>query len=134
MDIRQGDTLKVWQRIVEGVDKKTGKPKVRLQLFEGLVLARKHGREAGGTITVRKVSNGVGIEKTFPLYSPMIEKMEVSRRAKVRRAKLYYIREKVAREAKRKLRRLVNTPIMPEPTPVAEASPVEEVAEETAAK
>lgn len=110
LDIKPGDTLKVWQRIVEGKDK-SGKPKVRLQLFEGLVLARKHGVEPGAMITVRKVASGVGVEKTFPLYSPMIEKMEVARRAKVRRAKLYYIREKVSREMRRKLRRMIATPV-----------------------
>jgi large subunit ribosomal protein L19 len=66
-----------------------------------VVLARKHGDEAGATFTVRKVSSGVGVEKIFPLYTPLIEKIEIVKRAKVRRAKLYYIREKVAREIKR---------------------------------
>jgi len=98
LDIRPGDTVRVTQKIPE-------KGKFRLQVFEGLVLARKHGREAGGTFTVRRVSSGVGVEKIFPLYSPMIEKIEVVRRSRVRRAKLYYIREKVAREARRMLRR-----------------------------
>jgi large subunit ribosomal protein L19 len=69
-------------------------------------LARKHGTEAGATFTVRRVSSGVGVEKIFPLYSPMIDKVEVVKRARVRRAKLYYIREKVAREARRQLRRV----------------------------
>ena len=81
------------------------KGKYRLQGFEGLVLARKHGTEAGATFTVRKVSSGVGVEKIFPLYSPMIDKVEIIKRARVRRAKLYYIRDKVAREARRQLRR-----------------------------
>ena len=98
LDIRAGDTVKVTQKIAE-------KGKFRLQIFEGLVLARKHGTEAGGTFTVRRVSSGVGVEKIFPLYSPMIEKIEVVKRSRVRRAKLYYIREKVAREARRMLRR-----------------------------
>ena len=98
MDIRPGDTVRVMQKIKE-------KDKFRLQAFEGLVLARKHGTEAGATITVRKVSSGVGVERIFPLYSPMIEKIEVVKRARVRRAKLYFIREKVAREARRQLRR-----------------------------
>lgn len=104
LDIRPGDTVKVWQKIQEGKDK-SGAPKFRFQLFEGLVLARKHGREAGGTITVRRVSGGFGVEKIFPLYTPMIDKIEIVKRARVRRAKLYYIREKVAREARRQLRR-----------------------------
>ena len=98
MDIRPGDTVRVMQKIKE-------KDKFRLQAFEGLILARKHGTEAGSTITVRKVSSGVGVERIFPLYSPMIEKIEVVKRARVRRAKLYFIREKVAREARRQLRR-----------------------------
>ncbi len=97
-DLRPGDTIRVWQKIEE-------KGKVRLQAFEGLVLARKHGTEAGGTFTVRRVASGVGVEKIFPLYSPMIDKIEIVKRSRVRRAKLYFIREKVAREARRQLRR-----------------------------
>jgi large subunit ribosomal protein L19 len=98
LDLRPGDTVRVHQKIEE-------KGKTRIQLFEGLVLARKHGTEAGGTFTVRRVTSGVGVEKIFPLYSPMIEKVEVVKRSRVRRAKLYFIREKVAREARRQLRR-----------------------------
>lgn len=97
--IRAGDTVRVWQKIEE-------KGKTRLQAFEGLVLARKHGSEAGATFTVRRVSGGVGIEKIFPLYSPMIDKIEIVKRSKVRRAKLYHIREKVAREIKRQMRKM----------------------------
>lgn len=99
LDIRSGDTIRVWQKIDEG------KGKFRLQAFEGLVLARKHGKEAGGTFTVRRVAGGYGVEKIFPLYSPMIDSIEFLKRARVRRAKLYFIREKVAREARRQLRR-----------------------------
>ena len=98
LGIKAGDTVRVWQKIQE-------KDKTRLQAFEGLVLARKHGNEAGGTFTVRKVASGVGVEKIFPLHSPMIDKIEIIKRAKVRRAKLYFIRDKVAREVKRLLRR-----------------------------
>ena len=98
LGIKAGDTVRVWQKIEE-------KGKTRLQAFEGLVLARKHGNEAGGTFTVRKVASGVGVEKIFPLYSPSIDKIEIVKRAKVRRAKLYFIRDKVARELKRVLRR-----------------------------
>ena len=97
LEIRSGDTVKVWSKVQE-------KGKTRLQAFEGIVLARKHGAEAGATFTVRKVSDGVGVEKIFPLYSPSIDKIEILRRAKVRRAKLYHIREKVAREIKRQMR------------------------------
>jgi large subunit ribosomal protein L19 len=99
IDLRAGDTVKVWQKIVE-------KGKTRLQAFEGLVLARKHGTEAGATITIRRVASGVGVEKIFPLYSPTIDKIEVLKRAKVRRAKLYHIREKAAKEVSRQMRNL----------------------------
>lgn len=98
LDIRPGDTVRVFQKIEE-------KGKSRLQSFEGLVLARKHGTEAGGTFTVRRVLSGVGVEKIFPLYSPMIDHVDIIKRSLVRRAKLYFIREKVAREARRMLRR-----------------------------
>src|SRR3989338_2316651 len=99
LDIKPGDTVKVWQKIQE-------KNKTRLQAFEGLVIARKHGSEPGATITVRRVSAGVGIERIFPIYSPMIEKIEIIRRSKVRRAKLYYIREKAAKEVRRKMKQI----------------------------
>ncbi len=99
LGIKPGDTVRVHQKIVD-------KGKTRLQVFEGLVLARKHGDEPGATFTVRKVSQGIGVEKIFPLYTPLIEKIEIVKRAKVRRAKLYYIREKVAREIKRQMRRM----------------------------
>lgn len=100
LDLRPGDSVRVWQKIKEG-------DKTRLQAFEGLVLARKHGREPGATFTVRKVSEGVGVERIFPLYSPVIEKIEILRRGgRVRRAKLYYIREKAASEARRKMRQV----------------------------
>jgi len=90
-------------RVSQKIEEEKGK--YRLQVFEGLVLARKHGTEAGATFTVRRVLSGVGVEKIFPLYSPMIDKIEIVKRSRVRRAKLYYIRDKVAREARRQLRR-----------------------------
>jgi large subunit ribosomal protein L19 len=99
LGLRAGDTVRVHQKIQD-------KGKTRIQIFEGLVLARKHGDEPGATFTVRKVSGGIGIEKIYPLYSPLIDKLEIVKRAKVRRAKLYYIREKVAREVKRQMRRM----------------------------
>jgi len=99
LGIKAGDTVRVHQKIQD-------KGKTRIQIFEGVVLARKHGDEAGATFTVRKVSSGVGVEKIYPLYSPNIDKIEVVKRAHVRRAKLYYIREKVAREIKRQMRRM----------------------------
>ena len=99
LDLRAGDTVRVYQKIQE-------KGKTRLQVFEGLVLARKHGREAGGTFTVRRVASGVGVEKIFPLYSPMIDKIEVVKRSKVRQSKLYHIRDKAAKEIRRQMRNL----------------------------
>jgi large subunit ribosomal protein L19 len=103
LGIRPGDTVRVHQKVIE-------KGKTRIQMFEGLVIAVKHGTEAGGTFTVRAQMSGVGVEKIFPLYSPVIDKIEIVRRSKVRRAKLYFIREKVAREVRRQLRnmRMVN--------------------------
>ena len=97
LGVKAGDTVRVWQKIQE-------KGKTRLQAFEGLVLARKHGSEAGATFTVRRVASGVGVEKIFPLYSPVIDKIEIVKRSKVRRAKLYHIREKAAKEIKRQMR------------------------------
>lgn len=84
-DFRPGDTVKVHVRVIEG-------SKERIQLFQGVVIARRGGgtRE---TFTVRKISSGVGVERIFPLHSPTIEKLEVARRGRVRRAKLYYLRD-----------------------------------------
>ncbi len=101
LDLKSGDTVRVWQKIKEG-------DKTRLQAFEGLVLARKHGSESGATFTVRKVVDGVGVERIFPVYSPAIDKIEIVRRARVRRAKLYYVREKAVKEIRRQLRKVIN--------------------------
>ena len=96
-DFRPGDTVKVNVRVVEGT-------RSRIQVFEGVVIARKGGglRE---TFTVRKVSFGVGVERTFPVHSPVIESIEVVRRGKVRRAKLYYLRDRVGKSARIKEKR-----------------------------
>ena len=80
------------------------KNKTRIQIFEGMILARKHGTEAGATLTVRRSANGYGVEKIFPLYSPMIDKIELVKRSKVRRAKLYYIRDKAVKEINKRLK------------------------------
>lgn len=98
LNIRSGDTVRVWQKIVE-------KGKARRQAFEGMVLAVKHGTEPGAMFTVRKVTSGVGVEKIFPLYSPSIDSVEVIRRTRTRRSKLYFIREKAARDVKRAMRK-----------------------------
>lgn len=92
-DIRPGDTVRVYQKIKE-------KDKERIQAFEGQVLARKHGKEPGATITVRKVISGIGVERIFPLHSPIIDKIEVVKKGKARRAKLYYLREATGKRAK----------------------------------
>lgn len=88
-EIKPGMTVKVHQEITEQGPK--GEKK-RIQVFEGMVLAHKHGSEIGNTITVRKVSNGVGVEKIFPLNSPNVVKIEPIKQARVRRSKLYYLR------------------------------------------
>ncbi len=95
--IKPGWTIRVNQRIKEG-------EKTRVQAFEGMVISLKHGSEAGGTITVRKVFDDVGVEKTFPIYLPSIESVKVVRKANVRRAKLYYLRDKTTKEIRKKLR------------------------------
>jgi large subunit ribosomal protein L19 len=95
--IKAGWTIRVNQRIKEG-------EKTRVQAFEGMVISLKHGTEAGGTITVRKVADDIGVEKTFPIYLPAIESVVVVRKAKVRRAKLYYLRDKTNKEIRKKIR------------------------------
>lgn len=106
-DIRTGDTVRVYQKIPASVKTTAGKKeeeKERTQIFEGLVLARKHGKGAGATITVRRVVSEVGVEKIFPIHSPNIEKIEIIKRSKVRRAKLYYFRAAKGRKARLKKR------------------------------
>lgn len=129
LGVKAGDTVRVHQKIQD-------KGKTRIQVFEGLVLARKHGNEPGATFTVRKVVDGIGVEKIFPLYSPLIDKIEIVRRSKVRRAKLYHIREKVAREIKRQMRRMHLMTMATESETEAQARAEEEAkrAEEEAAK
>ena len=124
LDLRAGDTVRVWQKIIERtVEKDKVKEKSRLQAFEGLVLARKHGSEAGGTFTVRRVIDGVGVERIFPLFAPTIDKIEILKRAKVRRAKLYHIRKKATKEIKRAMR---HERIQKKETPVIEVPKAEE--------
>lgn len=107
--IKPGWTIKVFQKIKEG-------DKERIAPFEGIVTTIKHGQEAGGTFTVRKMSGGVGVEKTFPVHSPTISKIEILKTSITRRAKLYYIREKSAKEIRRKLRSVVSPKRNPEKT------------------
>src|SRR4030065_1513624 len=84
-ELQSGDIVKVYQKVKEG-------DKERIQVFEGLIITKKHGKEAGSTITVRKMISGVGVERIFPLHSPVIEEIEISGKGKARRAKLYYLR------------------------------------------
>jgi large subunit ribosomal protein L19 len=135
LGIRPGDSVRVTQNIVElkkgrGTDKKEKTVKnSRKQAFEGLVLAVKHGREAGATFTVRATLSGVGVERTFPLYSPVIDSIEIIKRSSVRRAKLYFIREKATKAVRRQLRnaRMLNVK-SDETMPVEEVAPEAEVA------
>ena len=92
-EFNTGDTVKVYNKIKEG-------NRERVQIFEGTVLKKQGGNTARATFTVRKISNGVGVEKTWPLHSPSVEKVEVVRRGKVRRAKLFYIRKLTGKRAK----------------------------------
>lgn len=117
-EFRAGDTVKVHQIIRE-------KDKERVQIFEGTVIARKHGKGATATFTVRKISEGIGVEKTFPLHSPLTKKIEIVKRAKARRAKLYFIREKAAKEIRKKLKHY-----KPETSGAVE-KPEPEIADET---
>lgn len=98
-EINPGDTVRVYQKIKEG-------DKERVAQFDGLLIAKKHGRGNSATFTVRKVVDGIGVERIFPLHSPIITKIDVLRHSKVRRAKLYYIREKAAREVRKKMKQV----------------------------
>ena len=91
-DFNVGDTVKVYAKVIEG-------SRERIQVYEGTVLKRQNGG-ARETFTVRKLSNGVGVEKTWPLHSPIIDKIEVVRRGKARRAKMFYLRDRVGKAAK----------------------------------
>jgi large subunit ribosomal protein L19 len=103
--IQTGWTIKVWQKLREG-------DKAKSQMFDGIVIARKHGEGSTGTITVRKMFGGIGVEKVYPIRLPSIEKVEVVKRARVRRSKLYYLRRKSAKEIRKKTRQesLTKTP------------------------
>lgn len=100
IEFSSGDTVRVWTKIAD----EKNKGKFRLQAFEGMVLARKHGMQAGATFTVRKVASGVGVERIFPIYSPMIDSIEVTKKAQARRSKLYYVRDKAVKDIRRKMK------------------------------
>lgn len=117
MDIKAGDVVKVHRKIKEG-------DKERIQIFEGMVIAVKGGQSSSRMITVRKVSNGFGVEIIVPVSSPNVEKIEIVKRAKVRRSKLYYIRDKAAKALRFKFSKV-------EQEEKKSVEKVEEVKEET---
>jgi len=94
---RPGDTVKVHVKVVEGTRERT-------QLFEGTVI-RRRGSSLSETFTVRRISYGVGVERTFPVYSPRLEKIEIMRRGRIRRARLYYLRDRIGKAARIKERK-----------------------------
>ena len=99
--VAPGDTVKVSAKVVEG-------ERERIQVFQGVVISVRHGG-ASANFTVRRVAYGVGVERTFPIYSPLVEKVEVVRHGKVRRAKLYYLRGRSGKAARIKEKRVVDT-------------------------
>jgi len=99
-ELKPGMTVRVYQKIKELNIK--GEEKERIQYFDGIIIAKKHGKETGGTITVRKISDGIGVEKTFPLHLPTITKIEVKKQAKTRRAKLYFLKRGYKKKLKEK--------------------------------
>ena len=99
-EIKPGMTVKVYEKIKEKNAK--GEEKERVQIFEGIILAKKHNKETGATITVRKVSDGIGVEKIFPLNSPIIEKIVPVKQAKVRQAKLGYLKKNYKKKLQEK--------------------------------
>ena len=118
LNFKAGDTVNVWSKILEEKTEKKGDKKkdakkaeankFRLQAFEGIVLGRKHGGEMGATFTVRKIASGVGVERVFPLYSPMVDRIEITKKSRVRRSKLYYIRTKAVKDVRKKMRSVTN--------------------------
>jgi large subunit ribosomal protein L19 len=96
-DLEVGWTVRVHQKLKEG-------EKGKSQIFEGVIIARKHGNQAGATMTVRRVAGAYGVEKVYPLLLPSIEKIEVVKKGRTRRAKMYYLRDKTAKEIRRKNR------------------------------
>ena len=118
-DIKPGDSVRVYQKIPVSAETATSKKesskaggKEKFQIFEGIVIAKKHGKEAGATITVRKIISGIGVERIFPIHSPTVEKIEIIHRGKARRAKLYYLRKLKGKKAKLKKKEFIE--VIPE--------------------
>ena len=113
-EIDPGDTVRVHQRITEGRNE-------RIQVFQGVVISMRGGQDAGASYTVRRTgSHGVGVERTFPLYSKNIDKVEVLRKTKVRRAQLYYLRDRQGKSARLKEKRIIS--VWPAPSVVPRAT------------
>ncbi len=92
-----GDTIRVSEKILE-------KSKKKSQVFEGILIAKKHGKGINATFTLRAIIDGIGVEKTYPLHSPLIEKIQIIKKGRARRAKLYYLREKAQKQIRKKLK------------------------------
>lgn len=122
-ELKSGMKARVWQKIKEG-------DKERLQAFEGVVIAVKHGRGKTGTFTIRKISSGIGVERVFPLHTPTIEKIEVLSQAKVRRAKLYYLRGQIGKKSRMKQIELAEAVAPGTESEKAEAESEEEITTE----
>ena len=130
-DIRPGDVVRVHLRLPE----KTKRGGEKIQVFEGLVIARKHGKGINATFTIRKISEGIGVERIFPLHCSSITKIELVKRSKVRRAKLYYMRQREGKKARMKTKELLGVEWEPEDelkekTEASTKEEVEEVKEE----
>jgi len=115
-EIRVGDTVKLHQKIKEG-------EKERIQVFEGVVIAQKHGKGVSGSMIVRKIIDGVGVEKMIPLHSPNLVKVEVVAHGKTRRAKLYFLRNKIGKKSKLKRQEISRTKAPQVPETITEKSP-----------
>ncbi len=126
-EFRAGDIVKVHRRIKEG-------EKERVQIFEGIIIAKKGGQSSSPTITVRKVSSGVGVELVLPVYSPSIDTIEVVKRAKVKRAKLYYIRDKSAKSLRLKYKDIAKFGVTEEAVEEKEIAEKDEVIAESKAE
>ena len=120
-DFQAGDIVKVYQKVKEqDPSGKSGQVKERIQIFEGVLLAKKHGKGVSGTITVRKISQGIGVERVFPLHSPLVEKIEVIRKTKVRHGKLYYLRSLKGKKARLKAKEFNLEPVQGEKEAIVE--------------
>jgi large subunit ribosomal protein L19 len=125
-EIQPGMHIRIFQKVKEG-------EKERVQQLEGLVLARKHNKEPGATFTLRRVMDGIGVEWIIPIFSPLIQKVELLKASRVRRAKLYYLREKSSKQTRKKLKVLgkFGKAVIEEPViEKAQDAPVKEIEEE----